>query len=673
MNHPGAPAEGVLASRLGAACLATALAALAPAPAGAAAGAGVRSLTDLSLEELSDVEVTSVSRKEEPLADAAAAVAVITGEDLRRSGAATIAEALRLAPGLHVGQIGSSRWAISSRGFSGTSVGQLLVLTDTRSIYTPLFSGVFWDVQDLLLEDVERVEIIRGPGASLWGANAVSGVINITTRSASGTQGAYFEGGGGSTLRGFGAVRFGGKLGEDAYLRVFAKGIESAGELNSSGSATDAWKLGHLGFRADARAGAGNAFTLQGDVYSGDMGQVAPSVIVAGRPGPTGKLEAGVAGGNLLARWTRDLAPGSDVQVRAYYDFTHRDDPTFVDDLHTLDLDFQHRFPLPWRQDAIWGLHYRWTDDRNRGKGVFALEPPRSRDDLFSGFVQDQISVLDALTVTLGTKLEHNDYSGFEYQPTARVAWRPFPAHTLWGAVSRAVRVPTRLERDVHIDASDPAQDPVARLVGNASFSSERLLAYELGYRTRLEHVLVVDLAAYYAVYSGLASMEMGAPFTDPGTGRTVIPIVNENRTDGVVKGGEAAVTFSPARRWRMTASYTLVRIALDPKGQDLNRGHLIAGATPRHQVGVQSFLDLPRRLRLDLLFRYASALPSSSRMSPGEETPAYSTLDARIAWEWSRIEISLVGRNLLQDHHREFPGGTQMERAVYAKLAGRF
>jgi iron complex outermembrane receptor protein len=633
-----------------------------------------RELADLSLEELSNIEVTSVSRREEPRADAAAAVAVVTGEDLRRSGAATLAEALRLAPGLHVGRIGASRWAISARGFSGTSAGKLLVLSDTRSIYTPLFSGVFWDVQDLLLEDVERVEVIRGPGASLWGANAVSGVINVVTKSAKETQGAFFEGGGGSAERGFGAVRYGGQLAEDVHFRVFAKGIDRAGEFNPHGSASDGWKLGHLGFRADGRLDAKNAFTLQGDVYSGDMGQVVPSVIVSGRPGPTGRLVAGVSGGNLLARWIHALAAGSDVQVRAYYDSTRRDDPTFLDTLRTVDLDLQHRFPLPPRQELIWGATYRSMSNRNRGKILFELEPSGSRDDLFAGFVQDQIDVLDSLRVTVGTKLEHNDFSGFEYQPTARVAWRPHSGQTLWGAVSRAVRVPTRLERDVHIDASDPAQDPVVRLVGSDGFSSERLLAWELGYRWQVEHLLLLDLAAYYDVYSGLASLEAGPPFTDPRSGQTVIPILNENLTDGVAKGGEATLTVSPARSWRLTANYSFVRLTLDPKGQDLNRGRLLAGATPRHQVGVQSFLDLPGHLQLDLLFRWASSLPSSAEMSPGEDTPAYATFDARVAWNgWQRLELSLVGRNLLEARHREFPGGTKLERAVYAKVAGRF
>jgi len=648
--------------------------AVSPVAAAGDVAAGGRDLTKLSLEELSKVEVISVSKKEEPLADAAAAIAVITNESIRRSGATTIPEALRLVPGLHVSQVGSSKWEVSARGFSSLSTANLLVLSDTRSIYTPLFSGVFWDVQDLLLEDVARIEVIRGPGASLWGANAVNGVINITTKSAKDTQGAYFEGGGGTTQRGFGAVRYGGQLGEGLYFRVFAKGVDQVGEFNPSSAATDGWKLGHLGLRADYEIDPENTLTLQGDAYAGDFGQVSPSVTIIGRPGPTGKLVAGVAGGNLLARWTRAIAPGSELQVRAYYDGTHRDDPTFLDDLDTIDLDLQHRFQLPLRQEVLWGVGYRSMADRNRGKGLFALDPPDSRDDLFSGFVQDQIAVLDSLRVTVGTKLEHNDFSGFEYQPTARIAWNPFPDQTLWGAVSRAVRIPTRLERDVAIDATDPAQSTVARLLGSRTFSSERVIAYELGYRWQLEPVLFVDLAAYYNVYRGLASLEMDAPFTDPRSGQTVVPIVNKNLTDGVAKGVEASLTFSPVRTWRLVANYTFIRLTLDPRGEDLNRGRLLAGATPRNQVGLQSFLDLPAHLQLNLLFRYASSLPSSAQLVPGEDTPAYATLDAGVAWQgWERLELSLVGRNLLQAHHREFPGGTEMERAVYAKVAGRF
>jgi iron complex outermembrane receptor protein len=642
-------------------------------PVAARAAAEARDLAELSLEELSTIEVTSVSKKREPLADAAAAVALITNEDLRRSGARTIPEALRLVPGLHVGQISSSAWEVSARGFSSLNSGKLLVLSDTRNIYTPLYSGVFWDVQDLLLEDVDRIEVIRGPGASLWGSNAVNGVINITTKSAKETQGAYFEGGGGTKERGFGAVRYGGQLADGLYFRVFAKGMDRTGEFAPSGPSRDNWKLGHFGFRADWDLGPRDTLTFQGDAYAGTIGQVSPSVVVTGRPGPTGKLLIDVAGGNVLGRWTHTFAPGSELQFRAYYDSTHRDDPTFVDDLNTVDLDLQHRFRLPLKQEILWGFNYRSVANQNEGKGLLALDPPRIRDDVFSGFVQDQIAVLDSLKVTLGTKVEHDEFSAFEIQPTARAAWSPIREQTLWGAVSRAVRVPTRLERDIDITASDPSRNPVVKLLGSRSFHSEELIAYEAGYRWQIRQSLFVDLAAYYNVYRGLASLEQDPPFVDPQTGQSVLPLVNRNLTDGVAKGGEASLSFNPARAWRMVANYAYVLLTIDPKGRDLLRGSLSAGSTPRNQVEVQSYLDLPGRFQLDAFFRYASSLPAASQLVAGQDTPAYATVDARVAWQGQRFEVSLVGRNLVQAHHREFPGGTEVERAVYGKIAGRF
>ncbi|TMA24292.1 MAG: TonB-dependent receptor [Deltaproteobacteria bacterium] len=640
--------------------------------AASASGEEARDLTALSLEELSNVEVTSVSRKEEPLAGAAAAIAVISNEELRRSGVSSIPEALRLAPGLHVAQATSNIWAISSRGFSSGNSAKLLVLSDTRSIYTPLFSGVFWDVQDFLLEDVDRVEIVRGPGGSLWGANAVNGVINITSKSAKETQGAYFEGGGGTTERGFGGVRYGGQLEPGLFFRIFAKGFDRTGEFNADGSDADKWKMGHLGFRADWELTAGDKLTLQGDAYTGDIGQITPAIRVGARPGPPRPLVAGVAGGNVLARYTHTFSPGSDFEIRAYYDGTHRDDPSFLDDLDTLDVEFQHRFQLPLRQEVIWGLDFRSMDDRNRGKGLLELDPSASRDNLVSGFVQDQIAVLDTLKLTLGTKLEHNDFSGYEYQPTARLAWNPFRQQLLWGAVSRAVRVPTRLERDINVLVTAPGQNPSIKLLGSRAYGSERLLAWEMGYRWEIAGALSLDLAAYYNQYHGLDSLEFNPSFQEGGT--TVLPVVNKNLTDGVTKGGEASLTVTPARPWRMIANYTWIVVTIDPHGQDLNGGATFSGLTPRHQIELQSYLDLPARFQLDAFFRYASELLATSHLGPGLKVPSYATADVRLSWQaLQRLEISLVGRSLLQAHHLEFPGGSEVERSAYARIAGRF
>jgi iron complex outermembrane receptor protein len=662
LNHKRVP-KGVQAALLASWLIATGAAARAPAP----------DLAELSLEELSNLEVTSVSRKEEPLAEAAAAIAVITSEELRRSGATTVPEALRLVPGLHVAQTTSNIWAISSRGFSSASSAKLLVLSDSRSVYTPLFSGVFWDVQDFLLEDVDRIEVIRGPGASLWGANAVNGVVNITTKSAKETQGAYFEAGGGNQERGFGGVRYGGQLEPGLFFRVFAKGFDRSGEFNPDGPAADTWKMGHFGFRADWDLGPADKLTVEGDAYAGDVGQIVPSVEVNGRPGASGTLIAAVAGGDLLVRYTHTFSPGSDLEIRAYYDGTHRDDPSYLDNLDTVDLEIQHRFQLPLRQEVLWGLNYRSMDDRLHGKGLIALDPPDSQDNLVSGFVQDQIAVLDTLKLTLGTKLEHNDFSGFEYQPTARLAWTARPFQLLWGAVSRAVRVPTRLERDIDVTASPPGQSPVLKLLGNSAYGSERLLAWEAGYRWRFLPEVFLDLAAYYNQYHGLDSLELNPAFVQGG--ETVLPVVNKNLSDGVSKGAELSLRAVPARWWRLAGNYTWIVVTIDPHGRDINGGAAaFSGLTPRHQLELRTSFDLPRGIQVDAAFRYATELRATALLPEGQRVPAYATGDLRVSWQaLQRLELSLVGRNLLQAHHPEFPGGAEVARSAYARLAGRF
>ena len=298
-----------------------------------------------------------------------------------------------------------------------------MVLSDTRSIYTPLFSGVFWDVQDYLMDDIDRIEVIRGPGGSLWGSDAVNGVINISTKPAQDTQGGYFEAETGTQEHVTTALRYGGQLGDDAYFRVFGKFTDQDAELDPPGASPDNWRLGHIGFRSDWQAGPEDAVMVKGDLYDGTIGLVAPSVSIIGRPSPSGRLETGVDGGNVLGRWQHAFDATSDMQLRLYYDRTHRNDPSFLDDLDTVDLDFQHRFLLARRHEITWGLSYRLLDDRTEGKGVIALNPPSARDQLYSGFIQDQVSLGQSVRLTLGTKLEHNDFSGFEVQPSIRAAW----------------------------------------------------------------------------------------------------------------------------------------------------------------------------------------------------------------------------------------------------------
>jgi len=633
-------------------------------------------LKRMSFEELMNVEVTSVSRTREALRDAAAAVAVVTPEIIRRSGATTLPDALRLVPGIHVGQRTSNVWTMSARGFSSNVSEKLLVLADTRSIYTPLFSGVQWDVQDFFLEDIERIEVIRGPGATMWGSNAVNGVINITTRSARDTHGTYLEAAAGTFDNGWVAARYGAETSGGLNYRVFGKYRDRGSTLHSSTTTDDQWSFAHGGFRTDWDGSARDSFTVQGDVYSGDIGQLFPAVEIIGRQGPQGELNVDVSGGNLLGRWRRVQDEHSDMQLRFYYDYSKRDDPSFEDTLHTFDLDFQQRFAQFTHHEIIWGASFRLTSNDNRSGGLFALDPEKSDDALYSGFIQDQIALADTLRLTVGTKLEHNDFSGFEVQPSVRLAWFPREAHTLWSSISRAVRVPTRLERDIAIELFEPSAgaNPTAKLLGNPDYESEELIAYEAGYRWQPLSALSIDLALFYNDYESLTSLEIGAPFIDPEDGRTVFPVVNQNLNYGHTKGAELQLDWSPLENWLLSLNYTHIDMSLNAGGQDQNRHEWLEGSTPRNLAGLRSLLTLGERFELDAQLRYQSRIHSIPADLAGIGVDSYTELDLRLGWRVSdNWDLSLVGQNLLHDEHAEGGPPEQvglLERAAYIKAS---
>lgn len=644
-------------------------------PAYAANPDPLEALKRMSVEELLNVEVTSVSRREEGLLNAPAAVAVISREDMRRSGATSMPELLRMVPGLHVARQNSSAWVVSSRGFSAVTSEKLLVLSDTRSIYTPLLSGVAWDVQDYLIEDIERVEVIRGPGAALWGSNAVNGVINITTRNARDTHGDYVEAGVGGFEGYWLGARHGGETAGGKHFRIFGRYFDREATRTAVTTSDDEWRMGHVGFRADWDAGAQDSWTVQGDAYSGKFGQIEPAVVVIGVPGPQGRLVADVSGGNVLARWRRTHGDDSDLQVRAYYDYTRRDDPSFTDTLHTLDLDLQQRLTPSARHELIWGAAVRATSNDNERGVIWAMIPEKSDDQVLSGFIQDRIRVSDKLEVTLGTKLEDNDFSGFEVQPSARLAWSPTPRQTWWAAVSRAVRVPTRFERDISVDATDPAGNPVFRLLGNRDFDAERLVAYETGYRWQAMDNLSFDLALFYNDYDRLASLEIGTPFLDPDTGQTIIPVLNQNIGKGRTLGGELLAEWQPTDYWRVSASYSGIDLEFESSGLDANRNTWLDGSTPRGQFSLRSLLTL-QHFDVDAQFRHHTRIRRVPVIIEGTGFDAYSSLDLRLGWRvapgW---EISLVGQNLLEDEHLEFGGVTSrgaLERSAYLKAEWR-
>jgi iron complex outermembrane receptor protein len=628
-----------------------------PRPAEVAALAGAAdpsALKRLSLEELMQIDVTSVSKRNERLSAAAAAITVITAEDIRRSGATSLAETLRLATGLEVAQADGRTWAITARGFNLTTANKLLVLIDGRSIYTPLFSGVFWDVQDTLLPDVERIEIIRGPGATLWGANAVNGVINIITKSSRETQGGVAVAGGGEKERAFGGVRYGGQAGSGVSYRAYGNYDYRDALTEADGrSAQDPLRRGQGGFRLDwdrPKSGATKAdtVTLQGDLYQGLAGE-------AIRP------DTELSGGNLLGRFTRPLEGGGDLRLQLYFDHTHRRTPEFFEERrNTYDLDLQHHFLPTARQEVVWGIGYRVTADQVGNSAVVAFLPDHRTQSLLNLFAQDEITLLpDRVHLTVGSKLEHNDYTGFELQPSLRLSYTPSPEQTLWGAISRAVRTPTRIDTDVRFDAGS-----LVLLRGDTGFRSETVVAYELGWRLAPRQDLTFDVATYYNVYSHLRSQEL--------TGGDNLPIFFANKLKADTWGGEAAANYQLLPWWRWYAGYSYLhkRFSFEPGSTDGTEG-LAEGNDPTGQLWLRTSLDLPGRTELDGWLRHVDALPSP-------KVPAYTELDLRLGWRATpALEISLAGRNLLHAHHPEFgsPGPTREEvpRSLYGKVEWHF
>jgi iron complex outermembrane receptor protein len=606
-------------------------------------------LKTLSVEELMNVVVTSVSRRAEPLSHAASAIQVITSEDIRRSGATSLPEALRLASNLQVAQVDSREWAISARGFNGTIANKLLVLIDGRTVYTPLFSGVFWDVQDVMLEDINRIEVISGPGATLWGANAVNGVINVITKSPQDTQGLLVSGGAGGALDGFGSARYAGTGGKGLSYRVYGKGFDrQASVVPVTGlDAADDWQMGQGGFKVEWENSSENRFSLQGDVYGGQMTMPAGS-------------DAYLNGGNVMGRWSRTLSPTSDIRLKVYFDRTYRDNPgDFAEGLNTYDAEFQHRILIGRRHNVVWGLSYRLLDDHLRNSASLAFLPADDVAQRYGGFIQDEIGLVpERLTLVVGTKVEHNEFVGFEIQPSGRLNWRMGQRGTLWAAVSRALRAPSRLDRDLFA----PGQPPYF-LAGGANFHSEELIAYELGYR--LQHrALMLSLASFYNRYDGLRSLEQQNP-PNP------LPLVIGNGAEGESYGAELTAEYKVADAWRIRAGYTEMRVNLwaKPTSTDPSAG-ANESFSPDRQFSLNSSVDLPLDLRVDGGLRYVGEIAN-------QQLPSYTELDARLTWSpTDQLDLSLVGQNLLHRRHAEFGTPTtrrELERGVHGAVQWHF
>lgn len=632
------------------------------APGILAAQEDVSTYKRLSLQELMDLEVTSVYRRPEKISATASAIQVITGDDIRRSGATSIPEALRMATNLNVAKKDGQSWAISARGFNTELSNKMLVLMDGRTVYSPLFSGVFWDAQDYVLDDIDRIEAISGPGGAVWGANAVNGVINITTKSAKETQGLYTEVAAGTELHALTSVRYGGTLAPDVYFRVYGKFSDRDAGVLPDGSATDTdWNTRQAGFRIDALPSPQTTLTLQGDIYSNNE-----------------NIETGshvdLSGGNLLGRWTQTLPDDSEMILQVYYDRTHLRQPVptsifapaghLRDDLDTFDVDFQHRMVPGERQQVVWGLGYRHTNDVVENAPGLGFLPARLNQDLYSAFIQDEIGLGADWTLTLGTKIEHNDYTGFEFEPSARLQWNLAPNQMLWSAVSRAVRMPSRIDRDSRIPNA-----PVAVLTGDDDYGSETVIAYELGYRAQLTPSLLLSISTFYNVYDDVRSVSF--------TPVTLLPFYFDNNLEVETYGVELTSTYEVVKGWRLHAGYTLLREDIDLKDGafDLNNG-LNETADPRHQFSLRSSWDLPRDVELDAGLRWVDVLRMNNNGAVAR-VPSYWELDVRLGWRLSNgLELSLVGQSLLHDQHAEYglpADREEIERSVYAKVVWRY
>jgi iron complex outermembrane recepter protein len=629
-----------------------------------ASPAAVDQLKQLSLDDLEQTEVTSAARHPETLLDTASAIQVITSQDIEDSGAVTIPEALQFADNLDIAQKDPHDWAISARGFNSNLGDKMLVLMDGRSVYTPLFSGVFWNSQDYLLEDIDRIEVISGPGGTLWGANAVNGVISVTTKGAQDTQGFYVEQAAGSGVQEFSGARYGGTLAPNVYFRVYGKYLDvEDGQLPSGADATDAWKQGQGGFRIDALPSSHDTFTLQGDFYLGDE-----------------DLESGgdarIAGDNLLGRWTDILSNGSDIRLQVYYDRTHLSDPfgasqfapagILIDDLDTYDLDFQHHLLIGSRQQFVWGFGYRFThDDVQQEAPNFGFEPPTLDQTLLSLFGQDEIALMPDVHLTLGTKLEHNDFTGFEWEPNLRLSWTPSTSQNLWAAISRAVRTPSRLDRDL----AEPVE-PVTLIEGSDNFVSETLIAYELGYRVQINPRASATISTFYNDYSDLRSLDI-TPVTE-------LPLVYGNNLVARTYGAELSATYQVLDWWKLHGGYDLLEehVWVRAGGFDFYNA-LDETADPKYQYSVRSSMDLPHDLALDADFRFVDSLRTANG-GVAAAVPAYYELGVRLAWRLSKnLELSVVGQNLLHKAHPEFgvpgPDNEEIQRTIYGKAALRF
>ena len=637
-------------------------------------------LLNMSLTQLMSINVSSVSKKNEAISDAPGAIFVITQEDIRRSGVTSIPEALRMAPGVQVNRMDANKWAITIRGFNGRFANKLLVLMDGRTIYTPLFAGVFWEIQDYPLADIDRIEVIRGGSGTLWGANAFNGVINIITKKAEDTQGFLLSAGAGSEEKGFATMRYGNRIGKNIFYRVYGKAFSrDSFTLEKGGHGNDDYKMGHSGFRLDLVKSHSETLSLHGDYYNGDLGQtVSVPDFFSPSYAKTFDENADVQGENIVCRWQKKISETSDFDFHIYYDYTSRREYVFNDRRNTMDLDFQHRFSPFKNHSVLWGTGYRITADHITKSAEMTVKNNRQSDNLYSGFIQDEISFFNHhFRLIPGVRLEHNDYTGYEIEPGIRSIYTTDGEQTVWAALSRGVRTPSRLEQSVtfnqkvlppgYLFPGSPAS--MAVMHGSSRYDSEDVLSYELGLRSRLSTRIFTDISFFYNHYDNMLSFRYGTPKPPLFN----VPATIGNEVDGHSYGAELACTMDITEAWRLMATYSFMTMNLDANQSDSPVKQFFEDDIPRNQFSIRSWLNLSHHFEFDGWLRYTDPLKDY-------DIDNYFTLDLRIGWQFSKaIDISFVGQNLLHDHHREYGTSTllntqitEVDRGFYVKLNWR-
>ena len=637
-------------------------------------------LMRLDVEDLLKIKVTSVSKREQPLSRTAAAVFVVNQEEIRRSGATNIPDILRMVPGVDVEQIDANAWAISIRGFNSRYSNKVLVLIDGRTVYTPSFSGVYWEQIDMPVENIDRIEVIRGPGSTVWGANAVNGVISIFTKSAKQTRGGMVTAATGTQLHALGTAQYGGGIGSRGAYRVFGNYFNIGNNATANGSAADDhWHRSHIGFRTDRDLGERDSLMLQGDVFANNAFQTRLPGFISTPFDQTFTQPLDTAGGDILARWNHTTAGGSQTTLQTYYDSYRRTDFAVPETLRSFDVDFQHHVSIGDRHDLVWGLGYRVNRSALAAGYSIHMLPPSRTDRLYSGFIQDEIRLSDSLWFTLGTKLEHNPYTGLETEPSARLLWNPpGSSHAVWAAAGKSIRQPARADNAIVADMENvplaPGMVQVVRLYGNPEIRNEELRDFEAGYRGTLTKSLSIDVSSFLSIYRRLETAEPQNPVFEPGLPfKVIVPLLYDNKAHAIDYGGEASLKWNVNSRWQIAPGYSHLHVAIQKDAT--SRGFemfSLPTCFPQKMFTLRSTVNVTRTVEFDQSLHYTARLP-------GGAIPGHTRVDVRLAKRLAESgEVSLVGQNLLRPRTVEYGDcygviGTLAPRSVYAKLTWRF